>query len=57
MNTLTASDIRMLLLELDCAVAHRLHANTHGKCIASVRDTLLRAALGDVEVEPLKEAA
>jgi hypothetical protein len=57
MNTLTASDIRMILLELDCAVAHRLHADTHGKCIASVREALLRAALADIEVEPLKEAA
>ena len=56
MNKLTSQDIRMILLELDCAVAHRLHADTHAKCIASVRDKLLRAALADVTVEQERAA-
>jgi len=55
MGTLTAHDVRMLLLELDCAVMHREHRDTHAKCIASIRDTLLRAALADVEVEAVSE--
>jgi hypothetical protein len=48
---LTAYDIRMMLLELDCAVRFRLQPDTHAGCINSVRDTLLRASLGDVTVE------
>jgi len=48
---LTAQDIRIMLLELDLAEKYRELPETHGKCIASVRDILLRAALRDVDVE------
>ena len=54
MSKLTAYDIKMMLLELECATQHRLHEDTHRGCIAAIRDTLLRAALADVEVEPVE---
>ena len=57
MSKLTADDIRMILLELDLAETYRELPNTHAKSIRAIRDTLLRAALVDVEVETLKEAA
>jgi hypothetical protein len=56
MNKLTAYDIKMMLLELECATQHRLHEDTHRGCIAAVRDTLLRAALSDVTVEQERAA-
>jgi len=48
---LTAQDIRIMLLELDCAKINRKDAAAHATNINAVRDTLLRAALRDVEVE------
>jgi len=48
---LTAYDIRMMLLELDIAEKHRERPGLHASSINSVRNTLLRASLGDVEVE------
>jgi len=54
MSTLTAQDIRLILLVLDLAETYRELPNTHAKSIRAVRDTLLRAALADVEVEPME---
>ena len=48
---LTAYDIRMMLLGLDIAERHRENQGIHQDSINSVRQTLLRAAIGDVEVE------
>lgn len=48
---LTAYDIRMMLLELDIAEKHRERPGLHASSINSVRQTLLRAALMDIEVE------
>ena len=48
---LTAQDIRMMLIELDIAEKHRGMPGIHASSINSVRNTLLRAALVDVEVE------
>jgi hypothetical protein len=48
---LTAYDIRMMLLELDIAEKHRERPGLHASSINSVRNTLLRASLGDVTVE------
>ena len=48
---LTARVIRILLLELDCAEKYRGDQRIHADCIASVREILLSAALGDVAVE------
>jgi hypothetical protein len=56
MNKLTASDIRIILLELDVAVKHRDHRDIHTKSINAVRDMLLRAALSDVTVEQERAA-
>ena len=55
-NTLTASDIRLILLELDLAETYRELPNTHAKSIRAIRDTLLRAALADVTVEQERAA-
>jgi hypothetical protein len=52
---LTAYDIRMMLLELEVAERHREHVVTHAESINAVRRTLLRAALGDVDVETEKK--
>jgi EAL domain-containing protein (putative c-di-GMP-specific phosphodiesterase class I) len=52
---LTAYDIRMMLLELEIAERHREHAATHATSIDAVRQALLRAAVGDVEVETEEE--
>jgi hypothetical protein len=54
-NTLTAQDIRIILLELDLAETYRELPNTHAKSIRAIRDMLLRAALADVEVEPVEQ--
>jgi hypothetical protein len=51
MSTLTAQDIRLILLELDLAETYRELPNTHAKSIRAIRDMLLRAALADVTVE------
>ena len=48
---LTARVIRILLIELDIAEKYRESPGTHANCIASVREILLSAALGDVAVE------
>jgi len=48
---LTAQNIRIMLLELDLAEKHRERPGLHASSINSVRNTLLRAALVDVEVE------
>jgi len=48
---LTAQDIRLMLLELDLARINRRDAAAHATNINAIRDTLLRAALRDVEVE------
>jgi hypothetical protein len=48
---LTAWDIRIMLLELDLAEKYRELPETHGKSIRAIRDMLLRAAVGDVEME------
>jgi hypothetical protein len=48
---LTVQDIRILLLELDLAETYRELPKTHGDSIRAIRDRLLRASLGDVEVE------
>ena len=48
---LTAQDVRLMLVDLDCAERYRESPGTHAKCIASVREILLSAALGDVDVE------
>jgi hypothetical protein len=48
---LTAYDIRMMLLELDIAEKHREMPGLHDSSINSVRQTLLRASLGEVTVE------
>jgi hypothetical protein len=49
---LTAWDIRIILLELDLAETYRELPNTHAKSIRAIRDTLLRASVSDVDVEP-----
>ena len=54
MSKLTAQDIRLMLAELHCAEKYRDMPGTHANCIASIRDTLLRAALADVEVEAME---
>ena len=48
---LTAQDIRLMLLELDLARINRRDAAAHATNINAIRDTLLRAALRDVDVE------
>jgi hypothetical protein len=48
---LTAYDIRIMLLDLDIAEKNREHREIHWKSINEVRQALLRASLGDVEVE------
>ena len=48
---LTAQDIRLMLAELECAEEYREAPRTHAGCIASVREILLCAAIGDVDVE------
>lgn len=53
MSKLTALDVRCLLADLDLAIQYRDDADTHARCIASIRDTLLRAALADVAVEQI----
>ena len=55
MSKLTAQDIRLILLELDLAETYRELPNTHAKSIRAIRDTLLRAALADVEVETVEQ--
>ena len=52
---LTAQDVRLMLLYLDCAEKHREMPGTHASCINGVRDILLRVALGDVDVETEKK--
>jgi hypothetical protein len=54
MNKLTAQDIRLILLELDLAETYRELPNTHAKSIRAIRDTLLHAALANVEVEAME---
>ena len=54
-GTLTAQDIRLLLIDLECAEKYREMPETHAKCIASVRGILLHVAIGDVEVEREEE--
>jgi hypothetical protein len=48
---LTAQDIRIILLELDLAEKYRELPGTHGDSIRHIRELLLRAAIGDVDVE------
>ena len=48
---LTAQDIRLMLIDLDCAEKYRGLPKSHANCINGVREILLRAAIGDVEVE------
>jgi hypothetical protein len=48
---LTAYDVRMMLLELAVAEKHRENQGIHEGSINAVRQALLRAAVGDVEVE------
>ena len=48
---LTAQDIRLMLIDLDCAEKYRRLPEAHANCIKGVRDILLRAALRDVVVE------
>jgi hypothetical protein len=48
---LTAQDIRLMLIDLDCAEKYRPLPEAHANCINGVREILLRAALGDVTVE------
>ena len=55
MSTLTAQDIRLMLADLECAEKYRHLPGMHADCIASVREILLCAAIGDVEVEPVRE--
>ena len=53
---LTAENIRLILIDLECAEKYREAPGVHADCIKSVRDTLLRAALVDVEVETEEKA-
>ena len=48
---LTAQDIRLMLIDLECAEKYRGLPEAHANCINGVREILLRAALADVEVE------
>jgi hypothetical protein len=51
---LTARDIRAILAELEVIERHGDHAAIRRESVRVVRDTLLRAALGAVEVESEK---
>ena len=57
MNKLHAFQIEMILLDLDLAIKHRGSPETVEDCVNRVKTRLLRAALADVEIETLKEAA
>ena len=48
---LTAQAIRIMLLELDLAEINRKDAAAHATNISAIREALLRAAMGDVDVE------
>ena len=48
---LTAQAIRIMLLELDLARINRKDAAAHATNISAIREALLRAAMGDVDVE------
>jgi len=48
---LTAHDIRIMLIELEIAEKHRGRPGLHAESIRHIREMLLRAAVGYVEVE------
>ena len=53
-NKLHAFQIEMILLELDLAIKNRDHAEVVEECVNRAKTRLLRAALADVEVEPVQ---
>ena len=57
MNKLHAFQIEMILLDLDLAIKHSDCPEVVEDRVNSAKTRLLRAALADVEIETLKEAA
>ena len=54
-NKLHAFQIEMILFDLDLAIKHSDCPDVVEDCVNRVKSRLLRAALADVEIEPVEQ--